>query len=55
MSEENKKLDFKFEGGKLLLSVDLNKDGDKLLELAVDLSEAADEIIEFFKKDKEAE
>lgn len=54
MSEENKKLDFKFEGGKLLLSVDMNADGDKLLNMEIDLSEAADEILEFFKKDKEA-
>lgn len=53
MSEENKKLEFKFEDGKLLLSVDMNKDGDKLLKMEIDLSEAADEIMEYFKKDKE--
>lgn len=50
--EENKSVAFKIEGGKLLISVDLNKDGQTLVDIAVDLAEIPDEILQVFKKKK---
>lgn len=51
MSDENKKFSFKFEEGKLIISADMNQDGEPVLSLTLDLAEVADEIVSFFKKD----
>jgi hypothetical protein len=48
--EEQKALSFKIEGGKFILSVDTNKDGQPLLTLALDLTEVPDEVLALFKK-----
>jgi len=50
MPEENKVVDFKFEGRKLIITVDSNKDGEAVLSLSIDLSEVADEVLDAFKK-----
>ena len=47
-----KAVDFKFEGSKLLISVDPNKDGEAVLKLELDLSEVADEVLDALKKDE---
>lgn len=39
-----KVVDFKFEGGKLSVVLDTDKDGQRLLSLNVDLAEALDEV-----------
>jgi hypothetical protein len=41
----SKKIDVKFEDGKLQLSGDTNQDGDKVIEIAVDMNEAVQEIL----------
>ena len=41
---EKKAIDFKFEDGKLIINVDLNKDGESVLKLEVDLTELPQEI-----------
>lgn len=52
MSEvENKSFEMKLEGEFLLISVDPNKDGEKLIELKVSLKEVPDEVLSAFKKD----
>ena len=43
-SVEAKKVDFSFEDSKLLISVDLDQDGEKLLVLKVDLAESLTEV-----------
>lgn len=48
--EENKVLEFKIEGEHMILSVDPNKDGEKLLELKIMLKEVPDEVLSAFKK-----
>jgi hypothetical protein len=47
---ENKVFTLKFENGKLLVDIDSNKDGKKVLQLAVDMGEALTEILALFKK-----
>jgi len=42
---EVKKVDVKFEEGQLVVGVDTNKDGDKVLEVKVKLSEALAEVL----------
>ena len=39
-----KKLEIAFEGGKLILKVDMNQDGEASLKLEVDLAEILEEI-----------
>jgi hypothetical protein len=51
---EKKMIDFKFEDGKFVLSVDPNKDGEPVLFLALDVKEVPDEIVSALtKKDEE--
>lgn len=47
---QNKIFTIKFEAGKLLIDIDTNSDGKKVLQLAVDMSEALTEILAIFKK-----
>lgn len=47
---EKKMLDFEIKDGKLILSVDPNKDGEPVVFLSVDLKEVPDEIVSAFKK-----
>lgn len=51
LMEEKKVVEFKIEGEFLLLSIDPNKDGEKLLELKIMLKEVPDEVLSAFKKD----
>lgn len=48
--EEKKAFEMKLEGEHLILSVDPNKDGEKLLEMKVMLKEVPDEVLALFKK-----
>lgn len=52
MSEENKKFDVSFEDNKLHMSIDSNQDGEKLVNINVDLGEAIQEI---FKRGEKVE
>lgn len=47
---ENKAFDFKVEGGKLLITIDPNKDGQPVMTLSVDIAEIPDEVISALKK-----
>jgi hypothetical protein len=47
---ENKAVSFKLEGGKFVIAVDLNKDGQPMIQIAVDLAEVPDEVLAIFKK-----
>ena len=47
---ENKAVSFKFENGKLIIGVDINKDGQNLLTIAIDLAEVPEEVLSIFKK-----
>lgn len=49
---EKKSVVLKIDGGKLIIVVDPNKDGDALLVVSVDLAEVPDEVIEVFKRGK---
>lgn len=40
-----KAVDFKFEGSKLLIAIDPNKDGGPVLKLEIDLAEIPDEVL----------
>jgi hypothetical protein len=51
---ENKAIEFKFEGAKLLISVDPNKDGGPVLSLTVDLAEIPDEVFSLISAKKAA-
>lgn len=51
--EEKKKVGWEVDGGKIKIKVDLNEDGDALLELSLDLAEVLDEIVAAFKDKKE--
>ena len=42
---ENKAVDMKFEGTKLIVSVDPNKDGTPVIVVMVDLMESPDEVM----------
>ena len=47
-------IDFNFEDGKLILSVDPNKDGQPVVFLSVDVAEVPDEIVSALSKKDEA-
>lgn len=47
---ENKVVDFTFEGSKLIVKVDPNKDGEHVLEVKIDMAEVPDEIASIFAK-----
>jgi hypothetical protein len=51
---ENKKVSFEFVDGVLIVKVDLNGDGQPVIELKVSLAEIPDEIIDILKAKKEA-
>jgi hypothetical protein len=51
---ENKAVDFKFEGTKLIVIVDPNKDGGPVLSVIVDLSEIPDEVFSLLSAKKAA-
>jgi hypothetical protein len=51
---ENKKVSFEFVEGVLIVKVDLNGDGQPVIELKVSLAEIPDEIIDILKAKKEA-
>lgn len=40
-----KAVEFKFEGSKLLIAIDPNKDGGPVLKLEIDLAEIPDEVM----------
>lgn len=50
---EVKALELKFVGGTMQLSIDTDKDGEKLLELEANLMEAVDEGMKKFRSSKE--
>lgn len=41
----SKKVDFGFEGSKLVVTIDLNEDGQALMKLELELSEIPDEVM----------
>jgi hypothetical protein len=43
MSSDGKKVQLKIEDGKLIITVDTNKDGEAVLKLECDLQEVVDE------------
>jgi hypothetical protein len=47
---EKKALEFKIDGGKLVISLDTNKDGEPVCTFAVDLAEVPDEVLAVIKK-----
>lgn len=47
---EKKAFDMNLEGEYLLISVDPNKDGEKLIEIKLHLKEVPDEVLGIFKK-----
>lgn len=47
---DNKKILIKLDGGKLSIKVDTNQDGETVLDVELNLSEALDEIVKLFKK-----
>jgi hypothetical protein len=51
---EAKVVDFKFEGSKLLINVDPNKDGQVVLAVTVDLAEIPDEVLSLLSAKKSA-
>lgn len=46
MSNENKKFDVKFENGNLILGLDTNQDGEKLIDISVNMNEAIQEALQ---------
>jgi hypothetical protein len=50
MPDEFKMIEFVIEDGKLIIGVDPNKDGQKVLEVTVDLAEVPDEILSVIQK-----
>jgi len=48
---EKKMLDFKYKDGKMIISIDPNRDGEPVVFLSVDIKEVPDEIVSAFKKD----
>jgi hypothetical protein len=42
---ENKAVDFTFDGSKLMIVVDPNKDGEPVLRLEIELAEIPDEVM----------
>jgi len=53
VSQDNKAVSIEIKEGKLLISVDSNKDGQALAVLSVDLLEVPDEVVNLFKKKDE--
>ena len=51
--DENKAVTFKIEGGKFIINVDPNKDGEAVIEIKIDMIEVPDEVVSLFKKDDE--
>ncbi len=49
----DKKIGFEFEGGKLIVKVDLNGDGEPVLKLELDLKEVPEEVVAAWKAAKE--
>lgn len=45
---------FKFEGSKLIVSIDSNKDGEPVLSLTLDLAEIPDEVLALITAKKQA-
>lgn len=43
-------VDYSFEGTKLIVTVDPNKDGQAVVSVTIDLSEVADELLGALKK-----
>lgn len=50
MTEEVKAVDFKFEGSKLLVTLDPNKNGKVVLSLVLDLAEVPSEVLALISK-----
>lgn len=50
MNQDNKAVSLEIKEGKLVISVDSNKDGQALAVISVDLLEVPDEVINLFKK-----
>ena len=48
---DKKVFDIKIEDGKLIISIDTNKDGEPVAFFSVALSEIPDEVIDAIKKD----
>jgi hypothetical protein len=53
--EEKKALEIKLEGEFLMISLDPNKDGEKLMEIKMHLKEIPDEVLSLFKKEPKKE
>ena len=51
---ENKKVSFEFVEGVLIVKVDLNGDGQPIVELKIALAEIPDEVLDLVKAKKEA-
>jgi hypothetical protein len=49
---ENKAVSFVFEGSKLNIKVDPNKDGGPVVSLTIDLAEIPDEVLSLLSKPK---
>lgn len=52
MTDDKKILSMNLVDGKLVISVDSNKDGEPVLEVSVDILEVPDELMKILKKDK---
>ena len=53
MSSKDKKVTLELKDGKLEIMVDANKDGEAVIQISVDLSEVADEVIDLIKRKKQ--
>ena len=51
---ENKKVSFEFVDGVLIVKVDLNGDGQPIVELKINALEIPDEVLDLIKAKKEA-
>jgi len=51
----NKAVDFRFEGSKLIVVVDPNKDGEPVLSVELELAEIPDEVLSAINSKKEGE
>lgn len=50
IKDDGKRIEFKLDAGKLLITVDSNDDGEPLLVVSLDLTEVPDEVLSLFKK-----
>ena len=48
--EENKALSFSFDGAKLNIAIDPNKNGSPVIEIKVDMAEVPSEVLSLFTK-----